>query len=184
MSRPEGMGDTAAVSRVNGADVSETPLPSFAALFDDYSPAVYGLAMHILGDNPAAEAVAEEVFVRAWRVGVDTWAESADSREPEGRCGSDRAMSWLLRLTHALAGAGLKAAVESQAPKKPGDGPAANATELPGLGMYDEALSPEQRCLLGRILWHGTTIGALAREMGRTPLEIAQDVRAAIARVQ
>jgi len=46
--------------------VSRGDQAAFASFFDATSPAVYGMAIGAVGDNPCAEAVTREVFVSAW----------------------------------------------------------------------------------------------------------------------
>lgn len=171
-------------------DVSGAGDVTLESLFDQYSPVVYGLAAHILGDGPAAETVVEEVFVRAWRAGVAEWAESADFRESmhEDSPGAlDPAMNWLLRLTYVLAIAGFSGstvAAQRQLSRTGGNPLPETVAAVPELGIYDAAVSPEQGSLLVRILWRGESIAQVALDTGRAPLEVAKDVRAAMTHVR
>lgn len=181
--RIEAHGDVSGAADVK-ADVN------LESLFDQYSPVVYGLAAHILGDGPTAEAVVEEVFVRAWRAGIAGWAESSGSWEAMhagGPGAPDPAMNWLLRLTHVLAIAGFSGstvAAQRQLPTTGGHPIPETAAVVPGLGIYDAAVSPEQGSLLVRILWRGETIAQVALDTGRASLDVAKDVRAAMTRVR
>jgi len=62
--------------------VSAGEADAFAALYDLYSPRVFGLVLHILGDRRGAEEVLQDVFWRVWRTAatydpdrgdVDVW---------------------------------------------------------------------------------------------------------------
>ena len=125
------MGDSPTENaRAYNATNDATKLPDeeenarLSALYDTYCATVYGMAAHFVGVGPIAEAIVEEVFVRAWRAGVDEWTladETNDSHEHEGRQQRvEAARTWLLELTHALAIAILRSArrstLQSQAP--------------------------------------------------------------------
>jgi RNA polymerase sigma-70 factor (ECF subfamily) len=70
------------------ADGDESAL---GPLYDRYGKVIYSLAQRIVHDRPAAEEIAQEVFVRLWR--------SAGSFEP----GRGRVSAWVLRIAHNLA---------------------------------------------------------------------------------
>src|SRR3954465_14883984 len=40
---------------------------TFARMYDDHAPAVYGAALRVLGNPAAAQDVAQDVFLRLWR---------------------------------------------------------------------------------------------------------------------
>src|SRR3954447_9355817 len=40
---------------------------TFARIYDDHAPAVYGAALRVLGNPAAARDVAQDVFLRLWR---------------------------------------------------------------------------------------------------------------------
>ena len=111
--------NTGAYNAANDATQSpeEEENARLSALYDTYCAPVYGMAAHVVGVGPIAEAVVEEVFVRAWRAGVDVWTPSDeattndDSRDHEGRQQPmEAARTWLIRLTYALAVAILRSA--------------------------------------------------------------------------
>ncbi|RYB88448.1 RNA polymerase subunit sigma [Nocardioides glacieisoli] len=64
---------------------------AFAGVYDELAPQVYGLAMRLLGDAAAAEAVTVEAFLEAWR--------RAPSYDPT----TSSAAAWVLVLSHRLA---------------------------------------------------------------------------------
>ena len=70
---------------------------ALARIYDDYSAAVYGLALRITGDRGAAEEITQDVFVRLWeqpdiydptRGGLRPWLATIARR---------RAVDWLRR---------------------------------------------------------------------------------------
>ena len=40
---------------------------TFARVYDEHGPAVYGTALRVLGNPAAAQDVAQDVFLRLWR---------------------------------------------------------------------------------------------------------------------
>src|SRR3954453_943582 len=40
---------------------------TFARMYDEHGPAVYGAALRVLGNPAAAQDVAQDVFLRLWR---------------------------------------------------------------------------------------------------------------------
>src|SRR5919206_619359 len=53
------MGTTAAMNLSDPA--------TFARVYDEHGPAVYGAALRVLGNPAAAQDVAQDVFLRLWR---------------------------------------------------------------------------------------------------------------------
>ena len=80
-----------AYNATNGAANSpeEEENALLSALYDTYCATVYGMAAHFVGVGPIAEAVVEEVFVRAWRAGVDEWILSDEANDSRDHGGSD-----------------------------------------------------------------------------------------------
>lgn len=64
---------------------------SFAALYDQVAPRVYGLALRVLRDRAQAEEVTQEVLLQVWR--------QAEGFDPDR--GSP--LGWILTLTHRRA---------------------------------------------------------------------------------
>jgi RNA polymerase sigma-70 factor (ECF subfamily) len=64
---------------------------AFAGVYDELAPQVYGLAVRLLGDAAAAEAVTVEAFLEAWR--------RASSFDPT----TSSAAAWVLVLSHRIA---------------------------------------------------------------------------------
>jgi RNA polymerase sigma-70 factor (ECF subfamily) len=81
-----------------------------AELYDRHAASVYGLAMHMLGDQRAAEEVVEEVFVAA--------LGRSDLPARGARAGDFQVAAWLLRLAHrrCLERLGRRAGVYADAP--------------------------------------------------------------------
>lgn len=73
------------------AGLAAGDVPTSAAFVRRHQARVYGLALGILGDRAAAEDVAQEAFVRAWR-----HAGAYDARR-------GTVVAWLLRITRNLA---------------------------------------------------------------------------------
>ena len=124
---------------------------------------VYGLAVTILGDPKAAEDVAQETFVRAWR-----HASSYDARR-------GTVSAWLLTIARNLAvdRARLKRArpvdpdliasqLEREAGATPADDAAASAERDQLRGLLLELPAPQRRALV------------LATYFGRTAKEISE----------
>src|SRR3954452_14145375 len=49
------------------ADMNLSDPATFAHVYDEHAPAVYGTALRVLGNPAAAQDVAQDVFVRVWR---------------------------------------------------------------------------------------------------------------------
>ena len=49
------------------ADMNLSDPATFARVYDEYGPAVYGTALRVLGNPAAAQDVAQDVFLRVWR---------------------------------------------------------------------------------------------------------------------
>ncbi len=71
--------------------VAQGDRKSFLALYDRYSPKVYGLAVYMLKDKMTAEEVTQETFLKLWT--------SADKFEP----GRGKFSSWLLTIARHTA---------------------------------------------------------------------------------
>lgn len=83
LGKPEEMTPESLLQRVSGGDQ-----PAFAALYDRFSPRVFGLANRILRDPSQAEEVAQEIFLEIWQ---------RASRFDRAR---GTATSWIMTITH------------------------------------------------------------------------------------
>lgn len=133
-----------------------------AAFVSRFSARVHGLALGLLGDRAAAEEVAQEAFLRAWR--------HAGAFDP--RRGS--VTTWLLTITRNLAIDALRVRrplpadpatlVDLRAADGPGpDDTASIADDVARLGAAMARLSEDQRRALVLARFHGFT----AAEVGR-----------------
>ncbi|HEU0129959.1 MAG TPA: sigma-70 family RNA polymerase sigma factor, partial [Mycobacteriales bacterium] len=144
------------------AGVAAGDADAMAALVRRYQRRVYGLARTVLGDAAAAEDVAQEAFVRAWR-----HAEAFDPRRAS-------AATWLLAITRNLAIDALRlrradpvdpAALLALGLADPGARPeeaAVAADEARRVRAAIGALPEEQR----RALVRAAFLGQTAREIG------------------
>jgi RNA polymerase sigma-70 factor (ECF subfamily) len=80
---PEEATPESLLQRVSGGDQ-----PAFAALYERFSPRVFGLANRILRDPSQAEEVAQEIFLEIWQ---------RASRFDRAR---GTATSWIMTITH------------------------------------------------------------------------------------
>ena len=71
--------------------VAEGDRKAFLALYDMYSPKVYGLALRVLGDQMTAEEVTQDTFVKMWT--------RASTYNPD----RGRLSSWLLTIARRIA---------------------------------------------------------------------------------
>jgi len=62
---------------------------AFADVYEQLSPMVYGMVLHVVGDESAAEQVSHDAFVEMWR-------QSAHA-------GSGDPSMWAARIAHRLA---------------------------------------------------------------------------------
>lgn len=85
---------------------------AYATLYDRVAPAVFGLALRMLGDRSAAEEVVQEVLVEIWRSAaafdtargtVMTWVLTLGHRRTVDRIRRDRAYAGRLEREQALA---------------------------------------------------------------------------------
>ncbi|HEY0272718.1 MAG TPA: sigma-70 family RNA polymerase sigma factor, partial [Chitinophaga sp.] len=63
----------------------------FGYLYDHYSPALFGVALKVLGDENAAADVLQEVFLKIWR-SIDRYDED-----------KGRLFTWMLNITRNTA---------------------------------------------------------------------------------
>lgn len=148
-----------------------------------FSSRVHGLAVSLLGDRAAAEEVAQEAFLRAWR-----HADAFDARR-----GS--VVTWLLTITRNLAIDALRvrrpvpadpaSLVDLRVAEGPGpDDAAARADDVARLTVALARLPEDQRRALVLARFHGCT----AEEVGRLegiPLGTAKTrIRTALLRLR
>jgi RNA polymerase sigma-70 factor, ECF subfamily len=89
--------DLVALSKVDSADVAlisrvrdQRDEDALSELYDRYGSAIYSHALYFTGDQPTAEEVTQEVFVRLWL--------HADSYAPE----RGQVRTWLMGIAHHL----------------------------------------------------------------------------------
>jgi RNA polymerase sigma factor (sigma-70 family) len=154
-----------------------------AAFVARFSSRVHGLAVGLLGDRAAAEEVAQEAFLRAWR-----HAAAFDARR-----GS--VTTWLLTITRNLAIDALR--VRRPLPADPtslvdlrqaeGPGPddlVATAEDVTRLGVALARLPEDQRRALVLARFHGCTAAEVGRLEG-IPLGTAKTrIRTALIRLR
>jgi RNA polymerase sigma-70 factor (ECF subfamily) len=143
---------------------------ALALLYDRYGGIAYGLAYRIVQDRPAAEAIVQEVFLRAWHAAVALHAE----RRSVG--------PWLLSAVHRDARDRRRGRdnMERQASSW-GDLPAAglphwdswDVAEWPALREQFrdtlEGLAPLQRQALELAYFNGCAVGEIAARQGVPP---------------
>lgn len=138
------------IRRMNRGDEA-----ALATLYDATAGRVYGFALRILGNPAAAEEVASDVFLQAWKDA---------GRYDAGRA---RVLTWLLMICRSRALDRLRA----RPPEIPTESPEALVTELPGDGSPQdlleatesgsavraaiERLTPVQRQLIGLAFFRG-----------------------------
>ncbi len=137
-------GDAVLVERLR----SDEPGDAMRALFRLYGGELYGCMLHVLGDRAAAEAIVEEVFLRAWR--------HAARYDPE----REAVRTWLYEIAR-------NAIVDAR------HGPAAesgDALEQSMLGWQVaaalERLTPEHRQMIRMVQLCGLTMREIAAHTG------------------
>lgn len=137
------------------------------ALYDRYGAAVYSLALHIMRDQPAAEAITIEVFASA-------------AQHPAHVAPAQPALlSWLLRRTRELAlAADGRRGVEAGNTK---DGP---ATAPEGRMVNGAGLSPEQAEVIELAVFHGYSLSRIADLTGRPRSAVAAALRTGMEQVR
>jgi RNA polymerase sigma-70 factor, ECF subfamily len=71
---------------------------AIAEIFDRLAPAVYGAALHVLGESAAAQDVVQDVF-------VDLWSHPARYDPEAGAVGADPGQPPEITVTEAVASA-------------------------------------------------------------------------------
>jgi RNA polymerase sigma factor (sigma-70 family) len=136
---------------------------AFERLYDDYSPAIYGLMLKILRDEALAEDALQDAFVRIWQK-IHTYDES-----------KGRLFTWMLNVARNIAidklraNTSRKAELTSSLQVQHTDvrGPSTTMQiEHIGLDAIVASLPPEQKMVIDLIYYLGYTQAEVAEEFG------------------
>ena len=184
--RPSSGDDDALLQRIAAGDEQ-----ALGALYDRWSPLVFSLCVHILGDDDEAEEAVEETFWQAWRQAaryditrgaVSTWLTTiarsrALDRLRARRRRQEDAMSDLSETK--------RAAVEETARR--GDDPASGAEVSERRALVRQALlalPPEQREVLELAYFRGLSQTEIAERTGQPLGTIKTRVRLAMEKLR
>lgn len=146
---------------------------AFAALYDQLSPSVYGLARRVIRDPARAEEVVQEVMVEVWR------------RATRFDAGQGSVRSWVLMITHRRA---VDRVRSEQARRDREDRVASREHERPSDVVSDTAEHHFERQRVGRALDALTDLQREAVELayysGLTHQEIAEALDAPLGTVK
>jgi RNA polymerase sigma-70 factor (ECF subfamily) len=181
-----GLGEAAADARVVDRDlaqrVAERNSDALAEIYDRHSPAVFGLAFHIVQTQEDAEAVVEAVFAWVW--------EHANRYDA-----TDGALaSWLLAKTRSVAIDHRRSRDTGGAPPDTNSGAVIGLPE-PALGSGMPLMPPTTVTRLHRALaalpvrdrlplelayYRGLTGAEISAELGLPPAEVVLRIRVAL----
>jgi len=184
--RPSSGDDDALLQRIAAGDEQ-----ALGALYDRWSPLVFSLCVHVLGDDDEAEEAVEETFWQAWRQAarydttrgaVSTWLTTiarsrALDRLRARRRRQEDAMSDLSETK--------RAAVEETARR--GDDPASGAEVSERRALVRQALlalPPEQREVLELAYFRGLSQTEIAERTGQPLGTIKTRVRLAMEKLR
>lgn len=184
--RPSSGDDDALLQRIAAGDEH-----ALGALYDRWSPLVFSLCVHVLGDEDEAEEAVEETFWQAWRQAarydttrgaVSTWLTTIARSRALDRLRAKRrrqedAMSDLSQTK--------RAAVEETARR--GDDPANGAEVSERRGLVRQALlalPPEQREVLELAYFRGLSQTEIAEHTGQPLGTIKTRVRLAMEKLR
>ena len=184
--RPSSGDDDALLQRIAAGDEH-----ALGALYDRWSPLVFSLCVHVLGDEDEAEEAVEETFWQAWRQAarydttrgaVSTWLTTIARSRALDRLRAKRrrqedAMSDLSQTK--------RAAVEETARR--GDDPANGAEVSEQRGLVRQALlalPPEQREVLELAYFRGLSQTEIAEHTGQPLGTIKTRVRLAMEKLR
>ena len=184
--RPSSGDDGALLQRIAAGDEH-----ALGALYDRWSPLVFSLCVHVLGDEDEAEEAVEETFWQAWRQAarydttrgaVSTWLTTIARSRALDRLRAKRrrqedAMSDLSQTK--------RAAVEETARR--GDDPANGAEVSERRGLVRQALlalPPEQREVLELAYFRGLSQTEIAEHTGQPLGTIKTRVRLAMEKLR
>ena len=184
--RPSSGDDGALLQRIAAGDEH-----ALGALYDRWSPLVFSLCVHVLGDEDEAEEAVEETFWQAWRQAarydttrgaVSTWLTTiARSRA------LDRLRAKRRRQEDAISDLSetKRAAVEESARR--GDDPASGAEVSERRALVRQALlalPPEQREVLELAYFRGLSQTEIAERTGQPLGTIKTRVRLAMEKLR
>jgi len=184
--RPSSGDDDALLQRIAAGDEQ-----ALGALYDRWSPLVFSLCVHVLGDDDEAEEAVEETFWQAWRQAaryditrgaVSTWLTTIARSRALDRLRAKRrrqedAMSDLSETK--------RAAVEETARR--GDDPASGAEVSERRALVRQALlalPPEQREVLELAYFRGLSQTEIAERTGQPLGTIKTRVRLAMEKLR
>lgn len=184
--RPSSGDDGALLQRIAAGDEQ-----ALGALYDRWSPLVFSLCVHVLGDDDEAEEAVEETFWQAWRQAarydttrgaVSTWLTTiARSRALDRlRAKRRRQEDAMSDLTETK-----RAAVEETARR--GDDPASGAEVSERRALVRQALlalPPEQREVLELAYFRGLSQTEIAERTGQPLGTIKTRVRLAMEKLR
>lgn len=134
---------------------------AFAELYDNYSSAIYGIALKILKDEALAEDALQETFVRIWRK-IQTYDPS-----------KGRLFTWMLNIGRNIAidmhraNESRKASSTSSLQERAFDSKGPSTTvQVEGIGIREivDGLPPEQKQVIELIYYLGYTQSEVAEE--------------------
>jgi RNA polymerase sigma factor (sigma-70 family) len=135
---------------------------AFERLYDDYSPAIYGLVLKVLRDEALAEDALQDAFVRIWQK-IHTYDES-----------KGRLFTWMLNVARNIAIDKLRANSSRKAeltsslqPNIESRGPS-TTMQIDHIGIREivEGLSPDQKMVIELIYFQGYTQAEVSEEFG------------------
>jgi RNA polymerase sigma-70 factor (ECF subfamily) len=175
-------GDEELILRIAGAEQD-----AVRVLYARYGRLVFSIALHVLGDEPAAEEVTQDVFLRVW--------EKAGTYDP----GKSRPATWLSRIARNRAidmlreararGEHLKA-VQDELSEDPGRGSPGPAESMELSGQREQvreavaALPESQRRALTLAFFQGLTHREIAERLGEPLGTVKTRIREAMRRMR
>ncbi len=135
---------------------------AFERLYDDYSPAIYGLVLKVLRDEALAEDALQDAFVRIWQK-IHTYDES-----------KGRLFTWMLNVARNIAIDKLRANTSRKAelttslqPSIEARGPS-TTMQIDHIGIREivDGLSPDQKMVIELIYFQGYTQAEVSEEFG------------------
>jgi RNA polymerase sigma-70 factor (ECF subfamily) len=175
--------DTELIARLKRRDPQ-----AMGALYDRYGGIAYSLILRIVHENPAAEAVLAETFVKAWNR-IDTLVD-----ELQDRHAPDLGL-WLLLLArnHAvehlrppgnwLADAPRTLPVPEQPALFHQSARERNAEQLRALRETFLSLDPKERQVLESAGFEGLALNEIALKIEQPPAEVKQSIATALAKL-
>lgn len=136
---------------------------AFAAVYDRFSPRVYGFLLKLLGNRPDADDVLQETFLQVW---------NQAGRFDPARANPD---GWVLMIARSRAADRLRKRANSRTAGEPVNEPSTTAHPGERIEAADEAgrvsaaltrIPPEQGDLIRLAFYDGLTHEQIARRLG------------------